>query len=257
MAHREAAGVLPVEAPALAEDPLAAGVVALPVVAKVDGPLVVVPVVAPAGERPRLLADVALRVTAARAECEELHQLAAVVLVRRALLVVGPPEPEQHRRILRDCDQQLLERAEPAAAEEAVLLQHQPLGADARVRGREPVVPDERHPLDEWPARPDHAVEPPEVVVAPGVDRRDAMLVVVDRSRPDESLALRARQRADGAVQALPRELLSLTRSRAESGAPKEPLGLDGPEAASVDGNFARGRQREIPSSASALGVLG
>ncbi len=104
MADAEAAGVLPVVPPALAEDPLAAGVVALAVVAEVDGPLVVVPVVPEAGQRPRLLADVALRVAPAGAEREELHQLAAVVLVRRALLVVGPPEPEQHRRVLRDRD---------------------------------------------------------------------------------------------------------------------------------------------------------
>ena len=257
MADAEAAGILPVVPPALAEDPLAAGVVALAVVAEVDGPLVVVPVVPPAGQRPRLLADVALRVTPARAEREQLHQLAAVVLVRRALLVVGPAEPEEHRRVLRDGEQELLERAEPAAAEEAVLFQHQPLGADAGVRGREPVVPDERHPLDERPARPHHPVEPPEVVVAPGVGRRDPMLVVVDGSRADEPLALRPRQRADGVVEALPREPLGLTRSRAETGAPKKPFGLNRPEAASVDGNFACGRHREIPCSASVLYVLG
>jgi hypothetical protein len=75
--------------PALAEDPLRAGVVASRVVAEVDRALVVVPVVPPAGERPRLFADVTLGVAAARAEGEELHHLAPVVLVRRVFLVVG------------------------------------------------------------------------------------------------------------------------------------------------------------------------
>ena len=40
---------------------------------------------------------------------------------------------------------------ETAATEELVLFEHQPLRADAGIRGREPVVPDQRHPLDEWP----------------------------------------------------------------------------------------------------------
>jgi hypothetical protein len=85
------------------------------------------------------------------------------------------------------------------------------------------------------------------------------MLVVVDGSWAHEALALRPRQRADGAVEPLLREPLGLTGARPETGAPKEPLGLDGPEATSVDGNFACacGRQRETPCSASALGVLG
>ena len=257
VADAEAAGVLPVEPPALAEDSLVAGVVALAVVAEVDGPFVVVPVVLEAGQRTGLLADVALGVAAAGAEREELHQLAAVVLVRRVLRIVGPGEPEEHRRVLRHADEQLLERAEPLAPEEAVLLQHQPLRAHARVRGREPVVPDERHPLDQRPARAHHPVEPPEVVVPPGIGRGDAMLLVVDRGRPDEPLALRASQGADGAVEPLAGELLGLTGPRAETGAPKQPLGLNRPEPASVDRNFSCCRQREIPSSASALCVLG
>jgi hypothetical protein len=82
------------------------------------------------------------------------------------------------------------------------------------------------------------------------------MLVVVDWSRADEPLAFRPRQRADSAVEALPREFLGLTGSRAETGTPKEPLGLNGPEAATVDGDFACSRQREIPFSASASCVL-
>ena len=52
-------------------------------------------------------------------------------------------------------------------AEELVLVEHELLRADAVVRGREPVVPDEGHPLDELLVRAHHAVEPPEVVVPP------------------------------------------------------------------------------------------
>ena len=70
------------------------------------------PVVLESGQRPRLLADVALGVAAAGAEREELHQLAPVVLVRRPLRVLRAREPEEHRRVLRDLEQQLLERAE-------------------------------------------------------------------------------------------------------------------------------------------------
>src|SRR5215213_4431027 len=99
MLDREPAGVLPREPPALAEDTLLAAVVAFGVEAEVDRANVVVPVVPPAGERPGLLAHVALRVAAARAEREELHHLAPVVLVRRVLLVVGAVEPKQHRRV--------------------------------------------------------------------------------------------------------------------------------------------------------------
>jgi hypothetical protein len=65
------------------------------------------------------------------------------------------------------------------------------------------------------------------------------MLVVVDGSRPDEPLSLRVGQRADGAVEPLSSELLGLTGARAETGAPEQPLGLNRPEAAPVDGNFA------------------
>ena len=127
MVDGEPARVLPVEASALAEDPLLARIVALLVVAEVDGALVVVPVVSEAGQRASLLAHVTLCVAAARAEREELHHLAPVVLVRRALLVVGAGEPEQHRGVAGDREQQPVERAEAVAAKESVLTDHQPL----------------------------------------------------------------------------------------------------------------------------------
>ena len=236
---------------ALAEDLLRAGVVAPRVEAEVDRALLVAPVVPPAGQRPGLLADVALRVAAARAEREELHHLAAVVLVRRVFLVVGAVQPEQHRGVSRDREQQLartsrgrgcgrgsfcwsISRCEPTPG----------------VRGREPVVPDERHALDERAVRANHAVEPPEVVVAPRVDRRDRVAVVVDGLRPDQAVARRMGQRVDGAVEALLREPLLLSRARAETGTPEQPFGLFRAEVASVDGNSACGRHRAVPLSA-------
>src|SRR5207248_2599039 len=109
------------------------------------------------------------------------HQLAPVVLVGRVLGVVGPGEPDQHRRVFRDLGEQGPERAQPVRSEELVLPDHQPRGVDAVARRREPVVPDERHPLPERAARPHHPVEPPELVVSPGVVRREWMAVVVSR----------------------------------------------------------------------------
>jgi hypothetical protein len=235
VADAELDRVLPAEAAALAEDPLRAGVVPLRVEAEARRPDVVVPVVAEAGQRARLLAHVALGVAALGAEGEELHQLTRVVLVRRPLLVLVPGEPEEHRRVARDREGELLERTEEVRAEELVLREHQLLGADAGVGGREPVVPDERHALDERTARAHHAVEPPEVVVAPGVVRRQPVLVVVDRRGADEALAAGTGQRADGAVQALAREPLRLTRPRAEAGTPEQALGLCRAEVPSID----------------------
>jgi hypothetical protein len=79
------------------------------------------------------------------------------------------------------------------------------------------------------------------------------VLFVVDGSRPDETLSLGPGQRVDGAVEPFPGELLGLTRARPETGAPKQPLGLNRPEAAPINGNLARSRQRNLPFSASAL----
>ena len=112
------------------------------------------PVGTPAAERPRDLAHVGLGVGAAvGAEREELHQLAAVVLVDRALAVVEAGQPDEHRLVLRDGRDERVEAAEPGAAEEVVLLEHELTRADAVVGRREPVVPDQRHPLDELMAR--------------------------------------------------------------------------------------------------------
>ncbi len=237
MRHGEPHRVMPVERAALAEDRLDADVVRLRVVAEVGRPDAVPPAVAEAGQRARLLADVELRVSAAGAEAEELHHLAGVVLVRRPAAVVGAVQPDEHRRVARHVVQQVGERAQRPAAEERVLVQHQPLVADAVVRGREPVVPDERHALDERARRAHHPVQPPCVVVAPGVVRRQRTSLLVGRRRTDELLGARTRQRLHGSVEAARRERLRLALPRAEAGTPEQPLSLSGAELPPVDGD--------------------
>jgi len=223
----EPARVAPVEVALLAEDLLDARVVPVLVVAEVDRAEVVVPVVAPAGQRAGLLADVLLGVAASvGADREQLHHLAPVVLVRRVLLVVDPGEPEQHRGVARHLGQEARERSERVLPEELVLADHQARRVDALARGREPVVPDERHPLGEGLRRPHHPVEPPELVVAPGVERGERVAVVVVRLRPAQALPAGVRQRMDGAVEPELRKALGFARARSEARAPEQALGL-------------------------------
>ncbi len=194
--------------------------------AEVGLALAALPRARPAGERARLLAHVAFRVAVALAEREELHQLATVVLVRRVLAVVRAGQPDQHRRVRGDRDEEPVEAPERVAAQQPVLGEHQLLRADAGVRGGEPVVPDECHPLDERTARPDHPVEPPEMIVTPRVGGCERASLVVARPRADPALAGRMRERADGAVEAETGEARGLAPARAEPGAPEETLGF-------------------------------
>ena len=91
--------------------------------------------------------------------------------------------------------------------------------------------------------------------MAPRVEGRNRVVVLVDGLRADEAVAARMRQRVDGAVEALLRELLRLTATRAEAGTPEQPFGLGWPETAAVDGNLARGGQLGYPLSLSASGL--
>ena len=236
VAERQPARVGPRVAARLAEDRLQAGVVVARLVAEVHVPLAVAPVVRPACERAGLCADVLLGVPAVGTEREELHQLARVVLVRRPAGVLVAREPDEHRRVVRDVGEQLVEAPECAAAEELVLAEHQGRLADAVVRGREPVVPDERHALDERGAGAHHPVEPPEVVVAPLLARLERIPVVVVGLGAREPRDGRARQRADRAFESLRCELGGLPGAGPEAGAPEEALRLHRPEASSVDG---------------------
>ena len=211
MARDQPHRLLPAVLAAAAVDALGAAVVEL-LVEPEAGRAGVGPVVAEAGQRAGELADVALGVAAAGAEAEQLLQLARVVLVDVPAAVGRAVEPQQHRRVLRHVDRELLEVAERVPAQERVLAQHQLL-RDSGLAGREPVVPHERHPLDQRRLRADHPIEPPQVVVPPRVARRQRP--AIDHGiRADEPLRLRPRQRLDGAVQAELGQLRRLARAQ-------------------------------------------
>ena len=88
------------------------------------------------------------------------------------------------------------------------------------------------------------------MVLAPGVEgcERPALLVV--RSMPYEVLSARMGQLVDGAFEPESGELLRLTGSRAETGAPKEPLGLGGSERPAPHGDTGHAREHRQRISA-------
>ena len=98
-------------------------------------------------------------------------------------------------------------------------------------------MPDERHPLDERAGGADHPVEPPEVIVAPGIGRSERPALVVTWRRADELLAARMCQRADSAVEAELRHCCDLALAGAEARTPEQALGLHLPKGPLVDGN--------------------
>ena len=166
------------------------------------------------------------RSSAARAEAEQLLQLAGVVLVDVPAAVRRAIEPQQHRRVVRDVDRQPLEVAQRVPAQERVLAQHQLL-RHAGLRGREPVVPDERHPLHQRRLRAHRSSH--QGGRAP--TRRSARApAVADGMRPAEALRPGARQRLDGPVEPELRELRGLPGGRPKARAPQQPRRLFGTE---------------------------
>ena len=94
--------------------------------------------------------DVGLGVVA-DAEQEQLEQLAAEVLVRRVLAVVGVVEVAQHRRLDRHRLGERPHVAEAAVAEQLVLLHHRPGVEHLAPLAAEVPVPEERHLLLDRP----------------------------------------------------------------------------------------------------------
>ena len=219
-------GLLPAVRAGLVEDDLHRVVVPVAVEAELDPAVPVLVRRGEPGQGPGLLAHVTLRVAGAVAEGEQLHQLAGVVLVRRALLALEPVEVQQHRGVLRHPRDEAGERAEPRPPEHVVLADHQPLRADGLVRRREPVVPDEGHSLRQRPARSHHPVEPPQMVVPELVEREQAVAVDLRRLADQVVRACREEMR-DRAVEAARGERSLLARSRAEARAPEKPLGFE------------------------------
>ena len=210
-----------VEVAALAEDPLRRRVVRLGVVEDRHR-AVAAALGAKAGQRPRGLTDVLLRV--ALAEREQLHQLARVVLVGLLLRRVGERQEQQHRRVLRDVGQQAAEAAQRVAAQHLVLRE---LQRPVLVERREVVVPEERHLLDERARRADHLVQPPQHVMAVLVDRvqRLAAEVRLGEARPRRARAS-AQQPVDRLALAAARPVAQLLARRAEARAPEQALDM-------------------------------
>ena len=225
MGDRQHHGLLPAVRAGLVEDDLHRVVVPIAVEAELDPAVSVLVRRRESGQGPGLLAHVPLGVAGAVAQREELHQLAGVVLVGRALLALQAVEVQQHRRVLGDARHEPGKEPSPRAPEHVVLADHQALRTDGLVRRREPVVPDERHPLRQRTARPHHPVEPPQVVVAELVEREQPPAVDL-RRLTDQVVRAGREQMGDGAVEAAGGERPFLARSRAKAGTPEKPLGL-------------------------------
>ena len=164
-----------------------------------------------------------LGVAVVDAQREQLEQLAGEVLVGRVLVGVGEAQEELHRPVARDRPGEVAEAPERAAPQGPVLGQHQPRVAHLGVRGGEVVVPVEGHPLDQRVPGAHRAVEPPEHVVAVGVDRVERP--ALHPRRPPRRIAPRGPQQvADRALQAHRRHPVDLARQPAEARAPQQPL---------------------------------
>ena len=244
MVHHQPADVAPVPVTGVAVDRLWAGVV---VAGVPEGRVLtlldrarrrLVPVVAPAGEGARGLVDVVLRVhvgvrpeavgerlqVRVVAQAEQLHHLAPVVLVGLPLVRVGAVQPQQHGRVDRDLLEQVVEVPDRVPAQQPVLAQHVPGVADAGVGGREQVVQVQRHPLHQLVSAAHHAVEPPQAVVAPQVERLQPV-AAVGRDRPDQHvLAKRRQQLGHGLRQPQLHVVRDLVVAARETGAPQQSL---------------------------------
>ena len=248
MVDAQVDGVDAVELPGLPEHRLGSAVV----VGRVEAEVVVAelrrPVVAPAGQRAGHLAHVVLGVGAAvGAEREQLHHLAGVVLVRVPPAVRRAVEEQQHRRIDRHGLEQIAEAAERHRAEQLVLVEHLLLAVDLVVGVGEPVVPDERHPLDELLVGAHHPIQPPAVIVAPAVGRRERVAVAVGRVRPAQhGRAGRAGLAEHDLRERLTGQRLGLALARAEPGAPLQAADLRDGGACAVHRHWIVGRRRRV-----------
>ena len=176
----------------------------------------------PAGERARCLADIHLGVVAG-AEAEQLQQLAAPVLVHRGAVVLVVVQPEDHRRVLRDLQQQVAIVAHAVAAEQLDLLQQLVVVVDLRVAGGEHAVPEQRHLLFQRALRVHQIVHVVDVAhrrLAAGQQRR--RLMTQQRVGIDRRLRLRVQQFLDGRVVALGHARLEFVAAGSEARTPHQ-----------------------------------
>ena len=131
----------------------------------------------PAGKDTRTCIDVGL-LERADAHGEQFHQLTREVLLRQPAEVGSAIEPDQHRGILGDRDEQITKVAECVLAKQLQLsgdatrvlallggehssrLEPIESAVDFRVRRGEVVVPEQRHLFLQRPSGMDHAKEP-------------------------------------------------------------------------------------------------
>ena len=214
----------------------------------------VIEVQPPAGERPREPFDVGLRVVGTavgrgRAEAEQLHQLARVVLVRAALHVVAAVEVHRHRRVERRHLVRQRAEAQPriGEAQHAVAVGDQPRRRDAVLAADGPVaVPEEGDPLAQRVDRALHAVEPLHDQLVLGGERIDRLVgraaAGQRRRRRGRERRRRVEQPVDELEVTTARPRGPLRRRRAEARAPEQAVDHRGRELRADVGRLDRRR---------------
>ena len=140
----------------LAEEPLLTAVVVVDVEEEVARRVVEGPTRKGAGRLPHIVFGVV-----ADAHREALHELTGKVLVGVGLVVGAGVEPDQHRRVLRDCLGERVERARAQRSEELVLAVHEVGISDLLVRGRELLVQKQDELFPKRRVADDHPIDPP------------------------------------------------------------------------------------------------
>ena len=113
----------------------------------------------PAGKGARRLFDVVFGVVA-DAHAEELQQFAPPVFVDCAVVVLLIIKPDNHRRILGEVDEQVVQSAEPKSSEHLDLIEQRARLIGLSVAGGEYAVPEQRYLLFHRRFCGYHAVEP-------------------------------------------------------------------------------------------------
>ena len=156
----------------------------------------------PAREGSGAVLDVVLRVVA-DAHGEELQQLAAVVLVDRVLVVLAVVQPQDHRRVAGQGDEQVGEVALAEAAEHLDLVHQRPALRQLGVAGREDVVPEERHLLLQRVGAGHHTQQPVGLEAGHAETAGVVGVVAADYVVVDPAARGPAQQRLDGGLVAL------------------------------------------------------
>ena len=220
----------------------------------------------PPGEDARRGIHVGLGVVA-DAHREELHDFPAEVFLRARPRVRAAVEPDEHRRVFGDVDQDVFEVGQRVVAQHFHLAAHAAgilrrlrrhvarafgrakRAGDFRVTRREVVVPEERHLLLQRPVRVQHPEQPPLAGIADvrlrserTSARRDADVSRLEDFRVDVVFdALVVHQPIDRAVEGQRPERVELVGPRTKPGAPEQMLDL------LIEGSTHNLRARRFP----------